>query len=51
MFCIKKIVDNNNSFHTGIKKIPSEVTYEDPHVFKMDNEVFNKAFSNENCLI
>ena len=45
---LEKIVYNyNNSFHTGIKKIPSEVTYEDPHIFKMDNEKYNKAFSNE----
>ena len=35
---LEKIVDKYNiSFHTGIKKIPSEVTYEDPHIFKMDN--------------
>ena len=45
---LQQLVDNyNHAFHTGIKKVPADVTNLDPHIFKIYNIKYNKAFTSE----
>ena len=45
---LQKIVDNyNNNYHTGIKKIPAEVTNTDTHIKRINIQKINKASKEE----
>ena len=45
---LQQLVYNyNHAYHTGIKKVPADVTNLDPHIIKVNTEKYNKAFASE----
>ena len=43
----KLVYNYNNAYHSGIKKIPAEVTKEDEDIIKLTKRKYNKAKLNE----